>query len=121
MKLSKSKNINTRVKNYMDDVIEQINKEYKDIPESWQQTLSLLEDTLMIYFQSMDDITKNGIVHYDANGIAHKNPSVAIQNVALQNISKLMGVFGLNPLAKSKIKRNEDNDYEAVLNNIFGN
>lgn len=120
MKLSKYKHDNKRVETYMNNVIAQINSDYTTIPDAWSVTLDLLSDTLVVYFKSTDDISKNGIVHYDKNGIAHANPAVRIQNVALQNISKLMGVFGLNPLAKSKIKHNESDDYETVLNNLIG-
>lgn len=114
------KDYDQRVINYMECVVMQIETDYTIVPSSWRVSLDLIADNLMIYFKAIDDIKLNGVIHYDKNGIAHKNPSCALQNVANQNVIKLLNNFALTPMSKSKMKNLDSDDYENVLSNLLG-
>ena len=108
-----------RTIDYMEFVVEQIKKDYSVVPSSWRISLDLIADTLDIYFKAIDDINKYGIFKIDDKQRMSKNGAVAIQNVCLQNISKLLSNFGLTPMSKSKMKNLdglEDDTLENLMN-----
>lgn len=115
------KDYDERVIRYMEFVIKQIEQDYSIVPSSWRVSLDLIADNLMIYFKALDDIKQNGVITYNRNGVATKNPSCNTQNVASQNVIKLLNNFALTPMSKSKMKNLDADEYDNVLGNLLGN
>lgn len=115
------KDYDERVIRYMEFVIKQIEQDYSIVPSSWRVSLDLIADNLMIYFKALDDIKQNGVITYNRNGVATKNPSCNTQNAASQNVIKLLNNFALTPMSKSKMKNLDADDYENVLGNLLSN
>ena len=113
------KNYDKRTIEYMEMVVDQIKSDYKIVPSSWRVSLDLIAQTLEIYWKSLDDINKNGIFKTDDRGRISKNQSVAIQNVCLQNIYKLLSAFCLTPMSKSRLKQFDGDESANVYDDLM--
>ena len=104
------KDYNTRVQEYMNNVIKCLEEDYGKIPESWRISLDLIADNYSLYLQAMDDIKKNGLLRVDNAGRTFKNQCYTIMNSAQMNLRDLLKSFALTPMSKSKMKHFESNE-----------
>lgn len=113
------KDYDERVVAYMEFVVGQIEQDYSIVPSSWRVSLDLIADNLMLYFDALDDIKKNGVIHYDLKGIPHTNPACRLQNVCNQNVIKLLNNFALTPMSKSKMKKFDEEDVNSLVERLL--
>jgi P27 family predicted phage terminase small subunit len=114
------KDYNTRVQEYMNNVIKCLEQDYGKIPESWRISLDLIADNYSLYLQAMDDIKKNGLLRVDNAGRTFKNQCYTIMNSAQLNLRDLLKSFSLTPVSRAKMKAltkidfNEENKEEYL-------
>jgi phage terminase small subunit len=107
-----------RVVEYMELVVEQIERDYNAVPPSWRVSLDMIADNLMLYFDALDDIKKYGqVIH--TNGKTEINPACRLLKDANQTIFKLVTNFALTPMSKSKMKK-VDVDSQNILSDLLG-
>lgn len=96
----------------MTEIREYITSEYGEIPAGFNFQLDLLKENLELYFIVKDNLDRTGI--FDMNkGI--KNPLLSTLKDLSATIYKIASGFGLNVLAKSKIKMPEpDNSSDFI-------
>lgn len=117
------KDYNTRVQEYMNNVIKCLEEDYGKIPESWRISLDLIADNYSLYLQAMDDIKKNGLLRVDNAGRTFKNQCYTIMNSAQLNLRDLLKSFSLTPVSRAKMKALTKNDFyegseEEYLNEL---
>lgn len=117
------KDYNTRVQEYMNNVIKCLEEDYGKIPESWRISLDLIADNYSLYLQAMDDIKKNGLLRVDNAGRTFKNQCYTIMNSAQLNLRDLLKSFSLTPVSRAKMKALTKNDFyegseEEYLENL---
>lgn len=105
------KDYNTRVQEYMNNVIKCLEEDYGKIPESWRISLDLIADNYSLYLQAMDDIKKNGLLRVDNAGRTFKNQCYTIMNSAQLNLRDLLKSFSLTPVSRAKMKALTKNDF----------
>ena len=93
------KDYDSRVQEYMQNVIECLEQDYGKIPSSWRVSLDLIADNYSIYLQAKDEIQKDKMFLKD-----------------------LLKSFALTPMSKSKMKRLEEDDIDAdkYLDELIG-
>lgn len=94
------------VQEMMDKVLSTLNDELQEIPEAYYVDLQLLADALTMYTKARDSIKKDGILINGRNGEKVKNPAIAVWNSTTLYIARLLSQFGLNRMAKSRLKEN---------------
>ena len=107
-----------QVQEYMDNVIDCLLQDYKEIPKSWRISLDLIADNYDTYLKAKQDIDTNGlIVHNKKDDGGHRNPSFSVMNVAQDHIVRLLQSFALTPMSRSKMKNfdSEEADFESLL------
>lgn len=117
------KDYNTRVQEYMNNVIKCLEEDYGKIPESWRISLDLIADNYSLYLQAMDDIKKNGLLRVDKAGRTFKNQCYTIMNSAQLNLRDLLKSFSLTPVSRAKMKALTKSDFyegseEEYLNEL---
>lgn len=117
------KDYNTRVQEYMNNVIKCLEEDYGKIPESWRISLDLIADNYSLYLQAMDDIKKNGLLRVDNAGRTFKNQCYTIMNSAQLNLRDLLKSFSLTPVSRAKMRALTKNDFyegseEDYLNDL---
>ena len=117
------KDYNTRVQEYMNNVIKCLEEDYGKIPESWRISLDLIADNYSLYLQAMDDIKKNGLLRVDNAGRTFKNQCYTIMNSAQLNLRDLLKSFSLTPVSRAKMKALTKNEFyegseEEYLNEL---
>lgn len=106
------KDYDKRVQEYMQNVIDCLEQDYKAIPSSWRISLDLIASNVDMVFKAQDDIKKNGLLRKDAHGRTFKNQCFQIYVNAQGLLTKLLSSFGLSPMSKSKLKNFDANDLE---------
>lgn len=119
------KDYNTRVQEYMNNVIKCLEEDYGKIPESWRISLDLIADNYSLYLQAMDDIKKNGLLRVDNAGRTFKNQCYTIMNSAQLNLRDLLKSFSLTPVSRAKMKALTKSDFyegseEEYLDDLVG-
>lgn len=106
-----------KVQLYMQNVIDCLKQDYKDIPSSWRVSLDLIAANVDIYLKAKEDIDKNGLLRKDTHGRTFKNQCFPLYCAAQDRLVKLLSAFGLSPLSKSKLKNfnSEEIDIEDLL------
>lgn len=102
-----------RVVAYMKSLIKRLEQQYGEIDDEWLPSLDLIAFNYQIIQKCKKDMLQNGIEKEDARGRLSRNPAVAVCNQAQNNLFKLLNSFGLNIMAKTKIKQSgglEDSD-----------
>lgn len=98
------KNYDKQVQEYMQNVIDCLKQDYKEIPTSWRISLDLIADNYAIYLQAKDNVMKEGLIRKDNHGRTFKNQSFPLMLNTEAMVIKLLSSFGLSPMSKSKIK-----------------
>lgn len=106
------KNYDVKVQEYMQNVIDCLKQDYKDIPSSWRVSLDLIADNVDIYLKAKEDIDKNGLLRKDSHGRTFKNQCFPLMTIAQDHIIKLLQSFALTPVSRAKIKNVDTDDYD---------
>lgn len=108
-----------RVKTYMDSLIECLKEQYGEIDPTWYCSLDLIAFNYQTIQKCKEDLLIHGVEKEDKRGRLSRNPNVAVCNQAQGNLLKLLNSFGLNIMAKSKIKQiggfEEDDGMEDLI------
>lgn len=99
-----------KVQKYMQNVIDCLKQDYKEIPSSWRVSLDLIADNVDIYLKAKEDIDKNGLIRKDTHNRTFKNQCFPLMTTAQDHIIKLLQSFALTPMSKSKMKNVEFDD-----------
>lgn len=112
------KNYDKRVQDYMQNVIDCLIQDYKNIPSSWRISLDLIAMNADLIFKAQDDLNKNGLLRTDDLKRTFKNQNFQILMNAQTAIVKLLSTFGLTPMSKSKLKNFNSEEYniEDLIN-----
>lgn len=103
------KDYDKKVQEYMQNVIDCLKQDYKEIPTSWRISLDLIADNYAIYIKAKDAVLNEGLIRKDAHGRTFKNQSFPLMMNTQQILIKLLSSFALTPMSKSKM-RNLDSD-----------
>ena len=103
------KDYDTKVQEYMQNVIDCLKQDYKEIPTSWRISLDLIADNYAIYIKAKDAVLKEGLLRRDNHGRTFKNQCFPLMMNTQQILIKLLSSFALTPMSKSKLK-NFDSD-----------
>ncbi len=99
---------NPQVQDWMSKLYTTLVEEIDIIPEGWMVQLQMLAQQMELYLKAKAEIDENGILIKDSRGGKVKNPAVSVLNATALTICKLVASFGLNRLAKSRIRENKD-------------
>lgn len=102
---SRYKSYNPKVQDYISNVIDCLEQDYGNIPDSWSISLDLICDQYSIYIEALEDIKTRGIITKGRTGEMVKNVSFVIMDRASATIRDLLKSFALTPLSKSKMKQ----------------
>lgn len=103
------KDYDPKVQEYMQNVINCLKQDYKDIPTSWRISLDLIADNYAIYIKAKDAVLKDGLLRRDNHGRTFKNQCFPLMMNTQQILIKLLSSFALTPMSRSKLK-NFDSD-----------
>ena len=103
------KDYDTKVQEYMQNVIDCLKQDYKEIPTSWRISFDLIADNYAIYIKAKDAVLKEGLLRRDNHGRTFKNQCFPLMMNTQQILIKLLSSFALTPMSKSKLK-NFDSD-----------
>lgn len=106
-----------KVQVYMQNVIDCLKQDYKDIPSSWRVSLDLIADNVDIYLKAKEDIDNNGLLRKDTHGRTFKNQCFPLMVTTESLVIKLLSNFGLSPMSRSKLRKydSDDIDIEDLL------
>ena len=112
------KDYDKRVQDYMQNVFDCLEQDYKKIPSSWRVSLDLIAANANIVFTTQDHIKKNGLLCVDAHNRTHRNQCFNMYVTAQGLLIKLLSSFGLSPMSKSKLKdfKSDDIDIDDLIN-----
>lgn len=96
-------NYDKRTQEYMQNVIDCIEQDYKHIPSSWRITIDLIAMNFDMLLEAEKDIHKRGLIVKNKYN-STKNPNIQVFNSAQSQIMKYLSTFGLTPLSKTKLK-----------------
>ena len=107
-----------QVQDYMQNVIDCLKQDYKNIPSSWRISLDLIADNYAIYLKAKNDVMENGLLRKDTQNRTFKNQSFSLMMATQNVIMRLLSSFGLSPMSKSKMKNMDTDDFgiEDLLN-----
>ena len=107
-----------QVQDYMQNVIDCLKQDYKNIPSSWRISLDLIADNYAIYRKAKNDVMENGLLRKDTQNRTFKNQSFSLMMATQNVIMRLLSSFGLSPMSKSKMKNMDTEDFgiEDLLN-----
>ena len=108
-----------KVQEYMQNVIDCLKQDYKDIPASWRVSLDLIADNVDIYLKAKEDIDNNGLLRKDTHGRTFKNQCFPLMTTAQDHIIKLLQSFALTPMSKSKMRNMDIDDSESPLDEFM--
>lgn len=98
-----------KVQEYMAFIADALIERHQEVPESFVISLDLLAQNLEIMIKSSGEMNKqDGMT--DDDRYHGKKKSAALQTYfqAQGYINNILTAFGLNPMAKSKMKKNQD-------------
>lgn len=101
-----------KVQVYMQNVIDCLKQDYKEIPASWRVSLDLIADNVDIYLKAKEDIDKNGLLRKDTHGRTFKNQCFPLMVISEDHVIKLLQSFALTPVSRAKIKNVDTDDYD---------
>lgn len=106
-----------KVQEYMTFICNSLVDKYKEIPEAFIISLDLLANNLEIMVKSAAEMSKeDGLT--DDDRYHGKKKSAALQTYfqAQGYVASILTSFGMNPMAKSKMKQNQEEvDVEKYL------
>lgn len=97
-----------KVQEYMTFICNSLVDKYKEIPEAFIISLDLLANNLEIMVKSVGDMNTDGGLT-DDDRYHGKKKSAALQTYfqAQSYVASILASFGMNPMAKSKIKQSQ--------------
>lgn len=111
------------VRDYMNDLIDQLVLEYGAVNPSWSLSLDMICDWYNVYVQAKADIAETGVSFLSSRGDYRTHPSFNAMNTSSSQIQHLLKSFAASPYQKSKMKaldKDISND-EAYVNSILEN
>lgn len=101
---------NDTVKEYMQMLSDALIEKYTEIPNHFVVSLDVLAGNLVIMNKAMTSLTSGeaNLVGNDHYRGEKKSTELTAFMAAQTNVMKILGIFGLTPLGKSKIKENTD-------------
>lgn len=106
------KDYDIKVQEYMQNVIDCLKQDYKEIPASWRISLDLIADNYAIYLQAKNNVLNEGLIRKDNHGRTFKNQSFPLMLNTQAYIIKLLSNFGLTPMSKSKMKNIDMDEFD---------
>lgn len=107
--IKRYKDNDKKVQEYMEFVCNSLVDKYKDIPETFVISLDLLAQNLEIMVKSSEAMNKEGgMLDDDRYHGAKKSAPLQTYFQAQSYINNILTSFGLNPMAKSKMKQNKE-------------
>lgn len=100
------------VQEYMYNAYKYLESEYGVVKAEWKAALSLLSESLEMFYQCKDRIKKDGIVIIDRYNKPNKHPLHQILIAYQIQILKVISQLGLSPLASSKIADKPEKEQE---------
>lgn len=98
-----------KVQEYMSFIADALIEKHQEIPETFVISLDLLAQNLEIMIKSSEDMNKqDGMTDDDRYHGKKKSASLQTYFQAQGYINTILTSFGLNPMAKSKMKKNQD-------------
>ena len=109
-----------RVQEYMLFICNSLVDKYKEIPEAFIISLDLLAQNLEVMVKSSAEMNKEGgMLDDDRYHGAKKSAPLQTYFQAQGYINNILTSFGLNPMAKSKMKQNnQEVDVEKYLESL---
>lgn len=106
------KNYDAKVQDYMQNVIDCLKQDYKEIPVSWRVSLDLIACNVDILLKAKAELDEKGLLRKDSHGRTFKNQCFPLYCAAQDRLVKLLSSFGLSPMSKSKLKNFDVDDYD---------
>ena len=98
------KNHSEKTQEYMQNVIDCLKQEYKEIPSSWRISLDLIADNYDMYLKAKKMLDDKGLVNEDKYERVYKNHYFQMMNTCQNTVINLLKQFALTPMSKSKCK-----------------
>ncbi len=112
------------VREYMNDLVDQLIIDYGEVNPSWEASLDLIADWYSIYVLAKQSISELGLTSVNSKtGVISRNPAFTAMSTASTHMQQLLGQFAANPYQKSKLKsldkdvRNETDYLKSILEN----
>lgn len=93
-----------KTQEYMQNVIDCLKQDYKEIPSSWRISLDLIADNYDLYLKAKEDLDKTGLQRETLRRGFYKNPNYQIMNQSQNMVINLLKQFKLTPMSKGKLK-----------------
>ena len=100
------------VQDYMYNSYKYLESEYGEVKAEWKAALSLLAESLDMFYQCKDQIKKDGLLILDRYNNPNKHPLLQVQTTYQIQILKVVKELGLSPLASSKIADKPEKEQE---------
>lgn len=111
--LTKHKNIDDRVVDYIDKVISSLKQNKVEINDYTKLILIMIVNELILYFKSSDIIYDNeNVSSTDSYDRKAKMPEISIMQKSHDQILTLMDKISASPLSRAKIKKLSKSDPE---------
>lgn len=114
-----------RYKNLDNRVIEPMQRLYSIVQDRYTLsdeyilTLDMIANNYNLYYQAKDIIDKDGLITDDKRGSEKAHPLLTPMQHAQDKILQLIKQYGLTPMSKSRIKRNDDeNAVQELINSL---
>lgn len=120
--LKRYQNYNDTVQEYMHMLSDELISKYTEIPNHFVVSLDVLAGNLVIMNKALTALTSGEaeIVGKDNYRGEKKSTELTAFMSAQTNVMKILGIFGLTPLGKSKIRENSDAaDVNKYLQNLI--
>ena len=111
------------VREYMNDLIDQLVLDYGSINPSWSLSLDMISDWYDVYVKAKSEIGETGVSFMSSRGDFRTHPAFNAMNTASSQIQHLLKSFAASPYQKSKMKaldkdvRDESEYMKAILEN----
>lgn len=111
------------VKDYMNDLIDQLVLDYGSINPSWSLSLDMICDWYNVYVTAKDEMKETGVSFMSSRGDFRTHPAFNAMNTASSQIQHLLKSFAASPYQKSKMKaldkdiRDESEYIDGIMNN----
>ena len=103
------KDYSKETQNYMQKIIDGLGDQNNEIPESWEVSIDMMADNYEVYYRAKTAVLTEGLIRKDNQNRTFKNQSYPLMINSQQNLVKLLMQFGLTPVSKTKIKKNNNN------------
>ena len=111
------------VREYMEDLIDQLIIDFGAINPSWVISLDMVCDWYRVFVDAKQSIAENGLTYKNAHGTIVRNPAFTALSTSSTQIQQLLRSFAASPYQKSKMKsldrdvRDETEYMRAILEN----